>query len=231
LVVLERFQCLVAIERFQWKVPMEGSNGRWYLKEERETSFSSLLTFFPNTLTWTLIFSLILRFYHGSRLWLYAFFAFSLTYKLQSHISMYQVFHTFIVKLILIEDLFSFPWLHGIMHDHFLRVSNYTSEWRTTFGVIPKFDIDVTSSWWRSLTVKSAPSSWSWTPLSLVLSHFFELSHLGNFLANWPCFWWWTWSRLWRLLWNWRHFYLHMVFNSWLWTLSLVTRSNLLIAS
>jgi hypothetical protein len=33
------------------------------LKEEGETSFSSLLTFFPNTLIWTLIFSYILRFY------------------------------------------------------------------------------------------------------------------------------------------------------------------------
>jgi hypothetical protein len=29
------------------------------------------------------------------------------------------------------------------------------------------------------------PSSWSWTSLNLVLSHFSELSHLGDFVANW----------------------------------------------
>jgi hypothetical protein len=46
--------------------------------------------------------------YHGPRLLLHAFLSFSLTYKLQPCISMYQVFHTCIAKLNLIEDFFPF---------------------------------------------------------------------------------------------------------------------------
>jgi hypothetical protein len=54
-----------------------------------------------------------------------------------------------------------------------------------------------------------------------------ELSHLGDFVASQLCFWWWTWNRMWRLLQDLRHFHLHMVFNSWHWTLSLVVWSDL----
>jgi hypothetical protein len=68
---------------------------------------------------------------------------------------MYQVFHTFIVKLILIKNIFSFLWIHGVAHDHFLRALNCTSEWRIVSKVIVRFDIDATSSWWRSLTRKA----------------------------------------------------------------------------
>ncbi len=45
------------------------------------------------------------------------------------------------------------------------------SEWRVISIVIFKFDIDVTSLWWKSQTSKSACSSWSWTLSNLVLSH------------------------------------------------------------
>jgi hypothetical protein len=38
--------------------------------------------------------------------------------------------------------------------------------------------------------LRGACSSWSWTPLSLVLSYFSKLSHLGDFVASRPCFWW-----------------------------------------
>jgi hypothetical protein len=31
---------------------------------------------------------------------------------------------------------------------------------------------------------------WSWSPLSLILSHFSKLSHSDNFVASWPRFWW-----------------------------------------
>ncbi len=86
---------------------------------------------------------------------------------------MYQVFLTFIAELILIKD-FSFPWIHGITHDHILWASNYTNEWRTTPRIIPKFDNDPTPLWWRFQTTKNAPLSWSWTFLSLVLLHFFQ---------------------------------------------------------
>jgi hypothetical protein len=94
--------------------------------------------------------------------------------------------------------IFSFPWIHGIAHDHILWASSRTNEWKTTLRIIPKFDIDPTPSWWRSQIAKGAPSFWSWTLLSLVLSHFFELSYLGDF--GWPRFWWWTWNCLWRFL-------------------------------
>jgi hypothetical protein len=68
---------------------------------------------------------------------------------------------------------------------------------------------------------------WSWTPSSLVLSYFSELSHFGDLVVSQPCFWWRTWNRLWRFLQNWRYFYLCMVFSSWRWTLLLVARSDL----
>jgi hypothetical protein len=43
-----------------------------------------------------------------------------------------------------------------------LRASNYINEWKTSSKVIFRFDIDVTSSWWRPWTAKGARSSWSW---------------------------------------------------------------------
>jgi hypothetical protein len=70
------------------------------------------------------------------------------------------------------SNFFSFPWIHGITHDHVLWALNHTNEWRTTLKVIPRFDIDPTPSWWRSQIMKDAPLSSSWTPSSLVISHF-----------------------------------------------------------
>jgi hypothetical protein len=97
LVTNGRFQCLVALGRFQaW----------WPLKGEGKTSFH----FFPLPPQQILFKQIFIDFkvllYHGSRSLLYIFLSFSLTYKLQSHILMYQVFHTFIAKLILIKDFF-----------------------------------------------------------------------------------------------------------------------------
>ncbi len=80
--------------------------------------------------------------------------------------------------------IFSFPWIHGVAHDHNLWASKHISEWRIALRVIPRFDIDATSLWWRSRTAKGVPLSWSWTLLSLVLSHFSKLSHLGDFVAS-----------------------------------------------
>ncbi len=87
---------------------------------------------------------------------------------------------------------FSFLWNYGVTYSHVLRAPSCTSEWRTIFGIIFRFDIDATSSWWRSRTSKGARSFWNWTLSSLVLSYFFELSHLGDFVTSWPYFWWWT---------------------------------------
>jgi hypothetical protein len=116
----------------------------------------------------------------------------------------------------------SFPWNYGVVHGHHLRTPSRTSKWRTTFGVTSGFNLNVTSSWWRTWNSKGACLSWRWTPSSLILSYFFELSHLGDLVASWPYFWWRTWNRLWRLLWNWKYSYLCMVFSSRHWTLSLV---------
>ncbi len=121
---------------------------------------------------------------------------------------------------------FSFSWNHGVMHGHILRALSHTSEWRTAFKAIFRSDPNTASSWWRTWTSRSAHLSWSWTPSSLILSYFSEFSHLGDLVTSRPYFWWGTWNRLQRLLRNQRYFYLHMVFTSWRWTLSLVVRSD-----
>jgi hypothetical protein len=110
---------------------------------------------------------------------------------------------TFIVDLISIEDFFfSFPWNYGIMYDNALRASNCISEWQTAFGIISRFYMNATSSWWKSQTSRDARSSWSWTPLNLVLLHFSEITHPYDFVASRSYFWWQTWNHLWRLLQN-----------------------------
>jgi len=95
--------------------PMEGSKlgalgmfHVWlFLEGEKEASFSPPFIFHPIRFYLNL-FSIDygVLFYHGSRPLLHVFPSFSLTYKLQSCILKYQVFQTFIVKLILIEDIF-----------------------------------------------------------------------------------------------------------------------------
>jgi hypothetical protein len=86
---------------------MDGSNDWWPMGGEGETSFLPLFIFPPTNLLKPFVFiDFKLLLYHGSRSLLYAFPLFSLTYKLQPHILMYQFFHTFIAKLISIEDFF-----------------------------------------------------------------------------------------------------------------------------
>jgi hypothetical protein len=67
---------------------------------------------------------------------------------------------------------------------------------------------------WKTRTSRTARSSWSWTPSSMVLPYFTKFPHLGDFATSRPRFRWWTRNCLWRLLWNWRHFYFRMVFSS-----------------
>ncbi len=128
-------------------------------------------------------------------------------------------------------DLFSSPQHYGIAHGHILRAPSCTSKWKTAFRNIPRFDSDTTSLWWKTQTSRGVCSSKSQTPLSLVLSYFSKLSHPGDFAASQPRFWWWIWNRLWRLLQNWWHFYLCMVFSSRRWTLSLVAQTDSSITS
>jgi hypothetical protein len=81
-----------------------------------------------------------------------------------------------------------------------LTASSYINEWRISSKNISRFDIDTTSSWWRSWTSRGACSSWSSTPSSLVISHLFKPLHLSDLIASRPYFWRWTWNCLWRLL-------------------------------
>ncbi len=113
-----------------------------------------------------------------------------------------------------VEDLYYLPCNHGVAHSHILWAPSHSSKWRTAFGVIFRFDLNVASLQWRTWTSRSARSSWSWTPSNLVLPYFAKLPHPGDLATNRPRFRWWTWNCQWRLLWNWRHFYLRMVFNS-----------------
>ncbi len=80
--------------------------------------------------------------------------------------------------------MFFFPWTHGVMHDYVLWISSRTNEWRTTLGVIPRFHINPTPSWWRSQTTRGAPLFQSQSPLSLILSNFFK--YLGDFVVGRP---------------------------------------------
>jgi hypothetical protein len=86
----------------------------------------------------------------------------------------------------LIGDLFFFPWNYGVSYGHVLWASSCASERRASLGVVFRFNIDATSSWWRTRIAKSVRSFWSQFPSSLVLPHFLEFSHLGDFVASRP---------------------------------------------
>jgi hypothetical protein len=122
-------------------------------------------------------------------------------------------------------------WIHGISHGYVLRASSHTKEQKFTPKAIPKFYINPTPLWWRFQTPRGVPSFWSQTLSSLVLSNFFELLYLCDFVVSWLHFCWWTWNCLQRFLQNWRHFEFCMVFNFQCWTLSLVMWFDLSIAS
>jgi hypothetical protein len=82
-----------------WKVPSLVTFGR----KRRNIIFTSF-HFPPHKFYLNFFFvDFKILFYHGSRPLLYTFLSFSLTYKLQPRISTYQIFHTFIAKLILID--------------------------------------------------------------------------------------------------------------------------------
>jgi hypothetical protein len=84
----------------QWKVPMFG--GPWKVPNlmafgrRKKNIFFTSFHFSPHKIL----------LYHGFRPLLHFLPSFSLTYKLQSCISRYQIFYTFITKSILIEDFF-----------------------------------------------------------------------------------------------------------------------------
>jgi hypothetical protein len=126
-------------------------------------------------------------FYHVFKPLLCIFPSFSLTYKLQSCISKYQIFHTLIAKLILIEYFFCSltSWL---ANDYVLWASSHTNERKIAPRIIPKLNTNLAKSWWRSWIARGAPSFRSRTPSSLVLLNFSELLYLVDFVIGWPHF-------------------------------------------
>jgi hypothetical protein len=181
------FQCLVA-------------NGRW-----RKNTFSHFPTPPQQILLKPSIFSFDLKvsLYHGSRPLFTHFlpFPWSINYNYASQCNKSST-PSLSIWFWLKIWFFSSLWNYGVAHGHILWAPSRTSEWRTASEVISRFDPNPTSSWWKTWTSKGARSSWSWTPLSLVLSYFSELSHPGDLVASRPRFWKLTWNRLWRLLWN-----------------------------
>jgi hypothetical protein len=119
---------LVALGMFHVWWPMEGSNAWWPLGRRKKNIIFTFFHFHPQQILFKFFFiDFKVLLYHGFRPLLYIFPSFSLTYKFQPRILMYQIFHTFIAKLILIKDFF-FPSIHGVTHDHVLRASSRTNE-------------------------------------------------------------------------------------------------------
>jgi hypothetical protein len=146
----------------QWNVPSLVVNGMW-----RKNNFSPLSTFPPTNLLKPSIFSFDLKvlLYHGYRPSFTHFFSFPwfINYDYASQCNKSSTLSLSIWFWLKIW-IFSSLWNCGVAHGHILRAPSCTSEWRTTFGVISRFDRNITSLWWRFWTSKSARLSWSWTP-------------------------------------------------------------------
>ncbi len=125
----------------QWKVPCLVSFGR----RRRNIIFTSF-HFSPHKILLK-FFSIDFKvlFYHVFKPLLCIFPSFSLTYKLQSCISKYQIFHTLIAKLILIEYFFCSltSWL---ANDYVLWASSHTNERKIAPRIIPKLNTNLAKS-------------------------------------------------------------------------------------
>jgi len=183
LVALEETFCLVANGRFQCLVAFRMFHAWWSMGKH----LFHLFSFFPPNKFYLKFFSLILKFYFTMVLDHYFTFFLLFPWPINcNHAFQCTKSSTRSSPNWFWSKIFSFPWIHGVAHDHVLRASNHINEWRTTLGVVLRFDIGPTPSWWKSRTAEGASLFWNWTPLSLVLSQFFELSYLGDFVAGWP---------------------------------------------
>jgi hypothetical protein len=143
LVANGRFQCLMALGRFQVRWLLEGEG-------EGEASFSPLFILPPTNFTLT-FFPLILRFYFTMVLDCYfrPFLDFSWFINC-NHTSWCTKSSTHSLPSWFWLKIFSFLWIHGIAHDHVLWALSHTSEWRTTQGIILRFNNNLILSRWRS---------------------------------------------------------------------------------
>jgi hypothetical protein len=168
---------------------LEGSNVLWPMKGG-ETPFH-MFPLSPQQILFKLSFFSIdfkVLLYHGSRSLFAHFFPFHWPIN-YNHAFWCNKSSTHSLPIWLkIKYLFSFPWNYGVVYGHVLWASSCTNEWRITSIVISKFNIDTTSSWWKSRTMRGVCSSWSWTLSNLILSHFSKHSHLNDFVTSWPHF-------------------------------------------
>ncbi len=182
---------LVANGMFQAWWPMECSKlgGQWNVKEKHIFTFSPFPTFPPTILFKPSFFPFDLKvlLYHGFKPLLMHFFIFlwSINYDFASQCNKSYT-PSLSIWFWLKIWLSCSPYDYGVAHGHILQALSHTSEWRIASGVILRFDLNVTSLWWRTRTFRGVHSSWSWTPSSMVLSYFSKLSHPCDFVANWP---------------------------------------------
>ncbi len=143
----------------QWNVPSLVANGMFQNLVAngmwRKNALSPLPILPPTTYLNLQFFDLEVLLYHGSRLLLTPFLRF-LRFINYDYASWCNKFFTpslsiwFWLKI----WFFSSVWNHGFAHGHILRAPSHTSKWRIAFGVISKFDPNVTYSWWKTRTLK-----------------------------------------------------------------------------
>ncbi len=166
----------------QWKVPSLVAFGMfhvWLLLEGKgEASFSPPSTFHPIRF-YLIVFPLILGFFFTMVLDHY--FAYFLHFLLSINYS-----HTFLSTKSSTHSLpswfwskiFFFSWIHGVAHDYILQASSCTNERKIASRNFFRFDINLTSLWWKSQTTRNAPSFRNRTLSNLVLSNFSKHSSL-----------------------------------------------------
>ncbi len=143
--------------------PMEGSKlgGQWKVKEKHfftsshfpPNNFIETFNFFFLKIFFSLIFSFDLKvlLYHDRRpllthlLPFIQFINYDCAFQCNKS-STPSLSIWFWLKLWFLSS----PWSYGVAHGHVLRASSHTSEWRTAFGIISRFDPRVTFSWWKT---------------------------------------------------------------------------------
>jgi len=167
-------------------------DGQWEEKEKvfclvangRRRFFSTSSHFPPKQLHLNLhflSFDIKVLLYHGPRpLFTHAIpFPWPINYD---HISWCHNYPHLHYRFDFFEDFSSLAWNYGVVIVTFYGPQSRTSEWRTTFGVIFRFDLNATSLWRRTQTSKGVSLSWNWTPSSRVLLYFVELPHPGDLI-------------------------------------------------
>ncbi len=125
----------------------------WLMEGEGKTPFRLFPLPPQQILLKPLIFSFHFKvlLYHGPRLLLTHFlhFPWYINYDFATQCNKYSTPSLSIWFWLKLWFLSS-PWNYGIAHGHILQALNHTSKWRTASRVISGFDLNVTSSWWKT---------------------------------------------------------------------------------